>query len=182
MICDFCHERDAVIFLEQVNSNGQKRKINMCIECAMERGISSDPRSIEASIGDLFKELAVVTKRIVEENSRMCPVCGTSIGEIRKTGLAGCPECYSIFKADIRKFMEKRGISGTYSGTMPERLATVHSVLNDRIILQNKMEAAVAEENYEKAAMYRDYLKALENTAVTGIPENNSVAPSGESN
>ena len=169
MVCDFCREREAVIFLEQVSGGGQKRKLNMCMECAMERGISSDPRSIEASLGNLFREFAQVSKMIALDNSRMCPVCGTSIGEIRKTGLVGCPECYAIFKSDVRKFMEGRGIRGQYSGTMPERLATVHSVLNDRMILQNKMEAAAAEENYEKAAMYRDYLKALEKTAVTGV-------------
>ena len=58
---------------------------------------------------------------------------------------------------------------------MPQRLSSVHSVLNDRMILQNKLDAAVASEDYEKAAMYRDYLKALENEAVAdGARENTS--------
>lgn len=166
MVCDFCNERDAVIFLEQVDSNGQKRKINICMECAMERGISPNPKSIESSIGELFKEIANVSKKIIADNSRMCPVCGTSIASIRKSKIVGCPECYAIFKADIRKILNDKGISSFYTGSMPERLSTVHSVLNDRVALQNKMEDAVAHEDYEKAAMYRDYLKALENSAV----------------
>ena len=54
---------------------------------------------------------------------------------------------------------------------MPQRLSTFRSVLTDRIMLQNKLNAAVEDENYEKAAMYRDYLKALEKKAVSGSDE-----------
>ncbi len=166
MLCDFCREREAVIFLEQMTSTGQKRKINMCAECAMERGISPDTKNIESSIGDLFKELATITKKLQKENSRMCPVCGSSIGEIKKSGKVGCPECYSIFKDDIHQYLVGKGVKGVYTGTMPARLASMRSVLNDRIILQNKLSAAIQNEEYEKAAMYRDYLRALEKNPV----------------
>lgn len=171
MVCDFCHEREAVIFLEQVSGDGSKRKICMCKECAIERGVSSDPKNIESSIGSLFSELAEITKRLKADAERLCPVCGTSVGKLRKTFLAGCPECYAIFKADVQKLLGSKNISGNYSGTMPARLASFKSVLNDRIILQNKLDMAVKNEDYEKAAMYRDYLRAL---------EKNAVAPSGE--
>ena len=139
MLCDFCKEREAVIFLEQMSGNGQKRKINMCGECAIDRGISSDPRSIEASIGDLFKELANLSRKAQRESRRMCPVCGVSVGDIRRKGLVGCPECYSIFKDDIRKYIMGKGIKGIYTGSMPERLANMRSVLNDRMALQDKL-------------------------------------------
>jgi protein arginine kinase activator len=166
MLCDFCKEREAVIFLEQMSGNGQKRKINMCAECAIDRGISSDPRSIEASIGDLFKELANISRKMQRESRRMCPVCGISVGEIRKKGMVGCPECYAIFKDDIRKYIMGKGIKGVYTGSMPERLSNMRSVLNDRIVLQDKLSKAIENEEYEKAAMYRDYLRALEKVPV----------------
>ena len=171
MICDFCHEREAVIFLEQTTMNGQKRKVNICTECALERGITSDPSSISSSIGNLFKELANISKKIAAQDSKMCPVCGTSLGSIRKTGKAGCPECYAIFKDAIKKYLELKGISGSYAGSMPCRLASFHSVLTDRIALQNKLNAALEKEDYEKAAMYRDYVKALEKTSVSGTED-----------
>ena len=71
MVCDFCHEREAVIFMEQVSGVGQKRKISMCLECAMERGISPDPKSIESSIGDLFKELSDISLLLKKLNWRL---------------------------------------------------------------------------------------------------------------
>ncbi|MCI7577857.1 MAG: UvrB/UvrC motif-containing protein [Spirochaetia bacterium] len=172
MICDFCHEREAVIFMEQMTGIGQRRKINICLECAMERGISPDPKNIESSIGNLFKELTDVSKKISEKENRICPVCGTSLGEIRKTGKAGCPECYAIFKNDIRQMLENNGVKDVFKGTMPARLSTIHSVLNDRVILQNKLNDALSREDYEKAAMYRDYLKALEKQSVSDGSEN----------
>ncbi len=171
MVCDFCHEREAVIFMEQVSGVGQKRKISMCLECAMERGISPDPKSIESSIGDLFWELSDISLKIKEKENKLCPVCGTSLGSIFKKGYAGCPECYAIFKDDIKKILERQGVTESFSGSMPQRLSTFRSVLTDRIMLQNKLNAAVEDENYEKAAMYRDYLKALEKKAVSGSDE-----------
>ena len=167
MLGDFCREEEAVIFLEQMNNNGQKRKINICMDCALERGITNDPASIEVSIGNLFKELSEISKKVLTENNKLCPVCGTSLGSIKKTGITGCPECYAIFKKEIKKYIENAGITESYSGSMPERLASVKSVLNDRIALQNKLNAAVEKEDYEKAAMYRDYLKALEKSSVS---------------
>lgn len=171
MVCDFCHEREAVIYMEQSSADGHRRKINMCLECAMERGISPDPKSIQASIGTLFKELADVSKKITEKDNKCCPVCGTFLSEIKKNGKLGCPECYAIFKNEIRKILEDNGIKEFFKGSMPARLSTVRSVLNDRMILQNKLRIAIEKEDYEKAAVYRDYLKALENNAVSGTDE-----------
>ena len=164
MICDFCHEREAVIFMEQTSTDGSRRKINICLECAMERGISPDPKSIESSIGNLFRELANVSKKISERENKLCPVCGTSLKEITRNGKTGCPECYAIF-------LETNGIKEIFKGSMPARLSSVRSVLNDRVVLQNKLNIAIQKEDYEKAAMYRDYLKALEKSAVSGSAE-----------
>ncbi len=168
MVCDFCHERESVIYLEQITVNGQKRRINLCMECAIERGISPDPKNIENSIGQLFRELSAKAKKLEQENSRMCPVCGTSLREIRKTAKTGCPECYAIFKNEIQQYLDGKGIHGEYTGTMPARLTTFHSVLTDRIALQNKMNEAIKNEDYEKAALYRDFLRALEKAPVAG--------------
>ncbi len=182
MVCDFCHEKEAVIFLEQTNRDGQRRKINICFACAIERGISPNgarssaafAKSIESSIGNLFKELADASKRIADKENKCCPVCGTSLFEIKKKGNTGCPECYSIFKNDIRHLLESNGINEVFKGSMPQRLLTVRSVLNDRAALQSKLNSALEREDYEKAAMYRDYLKALEKSAVSEGDEKTS--------
>ena len=49
---------------------------------------------------------------------------------------------------------------------MPDRLANSNSVLVNRMQLKEKLEQSVAQEEYEKAAMYRDRLKMLDKIAV----------------
>jgi protein arginine kinase activator len=46
--------------------------------------------------------------------------------------------------------------------------------------MKNKLNDAVASEDYEKAAMYRDYLHALEKSPVSGGDDMNSAADQGE--
>ena len=62
--------------------------------------------------------------------------------------------------------MIEHGITGTYTGSFPKRLSGFRNALTDRNDLQAKLDEAVREENYEKAAVYRDYLRALEKGSV----------------
>ena len=117
---------------------------------------------------ELFDRLKAWRKKLAEEESRVCPVCGTSLAFIRRKRMAGCPECYAIFKDDIQLILKNQGVQGQYTGSMPNRLRNFRSVLNDRIVLRTKLEESLKKEDYEKAALYRDYLRALEKTRVAG--------------
>ena len=63
--------------------------------------------------------------------------------------------------------MKKNNAYGEYTGSMPKRIANFRSPLTDRIEVQKKLEQAIENEDYEKAAFYRDYLHAIENKAVS---------------
>jgi protein arginine kinase activator len=173
MLCDFCHKREAVFFIEQTSRNSHK-KINICMECAVKHGLSPDPQNIQRSIGSLFEEISKAETAANPEESRLCPVCGTSLASIRRTGKAGCPECWEIFKTELVSIMEERGIKGPYTGSMPRRIATFRSSLTDRVDIETKLEESIKNEDYEKAAVYRDYLRALERRSVSAgdAPEN----------
>lgn len=164
MLCDFCGEREAVLFIEQMSPAG-KKKLNMCVQCATERGISEDPKSIEKSLVNLFAEINNKKQR---EDNKVCPVCGTSLHSIKMLRTTGCTECYSIFQNDIFAIQKNIGVSAPYVGTMPKRLRGFRSSLTDRTLIQAKLEESLKNEDYEKAAFYRDYLKAMEKSPVTG--------------
>lgn len=164
MKCDICGIREAVIFIQQV-SVSKRTDIHLCVECAKARGISANDGKLEMSLSGLLSEIANL-KQTEEHNARLCPVCGQSLGQIQKTGITGCPECYSVFSTEIQNLLSQRGINGVYAGALPKRLAHFRSALTDRIWLRTKLEESVANEDYEKAALYRDRLKALEKCAV----------------
>lgn len=169
MICDICGVRDAMMVVQQVSTSGQK-EVHLCLQCAAQRGLSTSNGKIEMSLAGLFDSIAKLRK-----NQRQCPVCGTNEGDVEKIQRLGCPECYHIFAPKLKSLLEKRGITGSYTGSLPERLTGSNSVLVDRMQLKKKLEQSVAQEEYEKAALYRDRLKALDKCAVgTEIPDAHS--------
>ena len=165
MICDMCHKKEAIIYVEQTNRLGVK-KINLCRDCAIACGISPESQEIDRQIGSLFKQLKQDRRDQLLKNDRACPVCGRLRSEIVLTGRLGCPECYSIFKTEINEYFAERKIDYPYSGAMPKRLANFRSALTDRVLIRDKLDAAIKNEDYEKAAFYRDYLKAIEKKSV----------------
>ena len=160
MICDICGQSNAMIVVQQVSHN-ERKELHLCVSCAKERGITTDNKGLETTLASLFEHITQLKKR-----DRLCPVCGMSSSQIEKKGSVGCPECYNIFTDEIKKQLEAAGQGGPYTGSMPERLAHFKSVLTDRMLLKNKLEQSIANEEYEKAAMYRDRLKALDKCAV----------------
>ena len=134
MVCDLCKENEAVIFLEAIGKNG-KRKINLCTQCAMARGIQapvSAPNS--ENLAAVFKEIEEKEELRDSNSKKLCPICGKSLYSILKYCTAGCPECYEIFKSDIQKVLQEHGISGVYTGSMPKRLASFRNSLTKSFI------------------------------------------------
>ena len=166
MLCDLCREKEAAIFLEQRGPSGLK-KISLCADCAASRGISAPQvTSGKQNVAAVFQEVFEKKIRNSPDFKNLCPGCGTSLGDIKLTGKAGCPECYAVFSEEIKKSLFEHGIKGNYTGTLPLRVKDFRNALTDRADLQAKLEQAVREENYEKAAVYRDFLRALEKTSV----------------
>ena len=166
MLCDFCCKNEANIFLEQVGKNS-KTKICLCKNCADVRGIdpSMNPEN-NKNIISVFEEFFEKKNATDPENKILCSVCGRSLAIIRKTGIAGCPECYSTFAEEIHEMLRNFGIHQNYTGTLPRRLVNFRNTLTDRMDIQLKLEESVRNEDYEKAAIYRDFLHALEKGSV----------------
>ena len=98
---------------------------------------------------------------------KVCPVCGSTQDQIIKTQQIGCPECYHTFQDDFRNTLSQHGITERYKGTLPKKVKGYKSTLINRVEMQLRLEEAVAAEEYEKAALYRDYLKVLNGQSVS---------------
>lgn len=159
-LCDFCHEKEAALFIEQVGGDGS-RKIKVCMDCAIERGFSPDPENIRESMATFISNVEKEKREIEEDKKRVCPACGKPLSDVKLLGRLGCPSCYEAFKDYLSSIMEKKGTRPLYKGTLPRRVSTFRSPITDRLDLQNKEQEAVLNEDYEKAAFYRDCLKAL---------------------
>lgn len=126
--------------------------------------------------------------RVTEVGADTCPTCGTHFHEFQKTALFGCPECYKAFQPRLASIFKRVQAGQVHVGrklamsestkettdnsvtieasetpvkkiknTEPTQEVTIES-------LRQEQNAAVADEDYERAAQIRDQIKALESS------------------
>ena len=158
MLCDVCKCNDASVFLTQI-LEGKMQKVNLCDACSKEKGVQ-DPTGF--ALADLL--LGIGAAEEIEKGSatQKCPVCGFTQADFKKTGRLGCSACYRTFAEGLESLLKAMHKGTEHVGKLPERAAR-QMQLNDKMrALNDNLEKAVAEENYEIAASLRDQIKRLE--------------------
>lgn len=162
MLCQQCNERQAVVQWTQIQ-NDSVITLHLCDTCAQEKGIESG-----ADVLGSGTELATMGKGVgagipVDSPARTCDNCGMTLMEFRDLGLLGCEQCYRAFEKPLRELLRRLHGSTTHVG---ERYRPPGSDGDDSSLeaaeLRQRLERAVAAENFELAAELRDRLRELE--------------------
>lgn len=96
-----------------------------------------------------------------------CPVCGTTFGEFRRTGLLGCAGCYEAFRVPLSKTVRSVQGSTQHRGKRPtqadaeERYDRLRAYIARREALREEMERAMRRHDYERAQQLQQALKAM---------------------
>lgn len=169
MKCDLCGEKTAVIFL-QLSADGASRNgvlagttqtdLHLCEECAHKRGISTGLDASSLSLGHIFNDIMDGTT-LAERKENACPTCALSENDLRKRLRAGCPECYTHFRAEIVSVLRREGIEISYKGPLPAKPESFTTPKPDPERLRFELKKAIDHEDYELAAYYRDRLMVL---------------------
>lgn len=179
MRCERCKVREANIrYIEVVN--GVKTEHNLCSECAkeMELGPYSVAFDGDDPIGKLLTGILGVSltaepKKMEEWDQICCPVCHTSYSEFVENSRFGCPQCYEVFDLLMKDNVKRVQGNDTHVGKRPrfglpeyeepkEAVEKAELTAEEELtILQSKLKNAIAEEEFEDAAHYRDAIKAL---------------------
>lgn len=156
MKCDLC-DKEAVVHLTQV-VNGEMKEVHLCEEHAVAQGIDINS---PISITDILMGLGQQEKPAPTGDLTLtCPRCGMARDEFRKSGRLGCPECYKTFMAELTMAVKAMHHSVQHVGKIPEREGVQTRLKSKLARLQKELEAAIAREDYEKAAELRDRMKA----------------------
>lgn len=89
---------------------------------------------------------------------KICPKCGTSLEDFRRSGLLGCAECYNVFREEILFSVRKMQWGVLHEGKNP-----VDALLAEQEELRMEIEEAELDGRYEEADRLRGELKILEN-------------------
>src|SRR5882672_4331208 len=156
MLCCVCKEKEATVHLTQIASD-KMQKVDLCEECAKQKGVN-DPAGF--SLADLL--LGLGASQEIEQaggSSIKCPKCGFTQADFKKTGRLGCAECYTTFAEGVEGLLKSMHKGTKHVGKVPQPLQQHKDYVDKLGKLQQQLEKAVADEDFEQAAVLRDEIK-----------------------
>ena len=161
MVCDNCHERDAVVNLTTIENNAV-RQLHLCEQCAAERGVETTVATPKHPLGEFLQAMQQQTMPASLDAGK-CAFCGLTMKDFRDTGRLGCARCYTTFEPSMRELLRRvhggpRHIGRAYRAPLEEAVGSA-GVLGE---LRDKLRRAIEQEQFETAAELRDRIRVLE--------------------
>ena len=161
MLCDNCKERDAVVHLTRIVDNAVTQ-LHLCEACARAQGVETTVAVPKHPLGDILQAVQQGSTTPAE-TSAACPFCQATARDFRATGRLGCPHCYDAMEPSLRELLRRLHGSSRHVGRRyePPPAHVVHKAdsLHD---LRDRLQRAVAAEQFELAAELRDRIRVLE--------------------
>jgi protein arginine kinase activator len=146
--------------------NGDRVERNLCPAC-MAKHQKQLPGIDFSNLAGLLSSIlegrnaAEQEQRETEYEDLVCEQCGMTYAEFQKGGMLGCANCYQAFRQPLTALMQRVHGNTQHAGRIP---GGVHSGVSIRMNierLKQKLQRAIAEEEYEQAAKLRDAIRAL---------------------
>jgi protein arginine kinase activator len=160
MMCDICKNKAAKVHLTQI-IEGKTKKIDLCEECAKAKGVD-DPTGF--SLADLLLGLGAAQEMEQASGTAgvlQCATCGFTQADFKKTGRLGCTDCYQTFAEGLENLLKSMHKGVRHLGKVPQALQVSRDIEDKIRHLQKGLDQAIAEENFEQAALLRDEIKLL---------------------
>lgn len=169
MLCQNCNKNEATTYYKE-NINGEVRELHLCPACASKLTGGMTPNlgsffqnPFGALLNDSFFGADPFFGGVQQAigGGRRCPTCGMTESELRRSGRAGCADCYTSFGDILLPYIKKLHGAVAHIGAAPAPAADAPKT--DPIEgLRAKLQQAISSENYEEAARLRDEIKRLE--------------------
>ncbi len=166
MLCQNCKKNEATTHIKRV-INGEATESHFCHTCAQNSGVGSFFDDFSLNLPGLFSSFFGENSFALNERQReRCESCGCSFDDIVKTGKVGCSDCYKKFyqklSPSLQRIHGKTKHQGKVPRIIPSPVTAAEKTTEEKIEdLQNEMNKAIDEQNFEKAAILRDEIKAL---------------------
>ncbi len=185
MLCEKCKIREANVLLTEM-SNGEVRTHHYCMKCASSLNIPNNPLLEDFPIAKMLAGLLSMQTSADEDMTEYmdieCPTCHTKYSDVASGSKFGCPDCYEVFDLLINDTIKQLQGSDQHRGKHPADMRadqledTVKTDIardtepvemstekTEKLMeLKRLLRVALANEEYEEAAAYRDQIHALE--------------------
>ena len=161
MRCEICGEQNAVIQIQQINGS-EIISLQLCEKCAESRNTPQEDNLVDFSLSRLLNGLVKEnSEKNTEVEKKTCVSCGKTLSEFKKDGRLGCFECRKVFKKEISSILKNITGYSHHKGKYPASLLAERVLISTSKKLQEKLNTAVENEDYETAVILRDRIKEL---------------------
>ena len=171
MLCEECGKNEANVHIVEITPEGRRER-NLCHECAAAFGgmeeVLGNMENKDVSLNDFLQGVFKAENAKNAEKVRpglVCPNCSMSYEDFRQSGKIGCAVCYDTFRHQLEPLLRQIHGTSVHSGKIPKRGGRRFTLKQEIERLKQKLKDAVAHEEYEKAAEYRDLVRSLERKA-----------------
>jgi protein arginine kinase activator len=146
MLCQACKQLEASIHYFE-SFNGSTKTLNLCEHCARLQGVAglgfSLMEAVQLAVAEEAAQRGMDGEPLEAEPIEPCVACGMTFADYRHDPSHACPACYDSFASRLQ---------------LRKRLQQAESGYEE---LERRLNRAVAQENFEAAAVLRDQLRAM---------------------
>ncbi|MEW6008734.1 MAG: UvrB/UvrC motif-containing protein [Candidatus Omnitrophota bacterium] len=164
MLCDICAKNEATVHLTEI-INEQITELHLCEECAQTKSMQMEQ---QFGLSDLLAGLADFETQVEPQQDKIdieCQNCHLTYKDFRKIGRLGCSECYKYFRKYLTSLLKRIHGSSQHIGKVPLKASSVTKQKKrpaSLAELKERLQKAIAAEEFEEAAALRDQIRVLE--------------------
>ncbi|KAA3656494.1 MAG: hypothetical protein DWQ10_15245 [Calditrichaeota bacterium] len=164
--CQICEMHKATMKVK-ATKNGEEVELHICNDCARFKGLVADKKGSESELADFFKNASVNILGTDPESEAKkfddleCSNCGLTFNDFQREGLFGCSTCYETFQDELDILLKRIHGSSRHIGSRPRPLRVIANQ-PDLAALKQELHTAIRQENFERAADFRDLIRDLE--------------------
>lgn len=168
-LCDECGVNEAC-YTVSVMMGGEVTQRRLCPDCMAKMNMNLSAGNVKKMLSAILSALtgqeesaAPEAPQVPEEESAIaCERCGTTLGQFTKAGKLGCPSCYTAFREQLTPMLQQIHGRVQHAGRKPTQDEAAQHRRTAYERLTRHLEAAVACEDYETAAVIRDQLRRMD--------------------
>jgi protein arginine kinase activator len=172
--CEECGEAQAVIHLLRVE-NGSVTHIRLCQKCAENLSGHGDGMALVLAVpaamarsGKQKDKTEKARAPFQKPEVQVCTVCGTTLSDLKESGMVGCGVCYQVFSEYLHSTVQGEEELSAHLGKVPQHGTEGDVTRREVMRLQRMLRELVDHERYEEAASVRDKLAELGRTIAGG--------------
>jgi protein arginine kinase activator len=167
--CELCGEEPATMHLLRV-VDGKVSHTHLCAHCAEGVAEQTEGLALVLAVPSVLRGLRKKTSSDEEEaagcaaadrEESFCGVCGTTLSDLKESGMVGCANCYRVFAEHLEATVRHEAEPVEHLGKVPLRGPEGDSLRHEMMRLERMLRELVEHERFEEAAGVRDRLTEL---------------------